>query len=65
MPDDTPIIKAEKYDENRQVKPLDHDPVKAEAAAVFKTWWDKIRADEDYLQRKRHTSKRGDNYYVR
>ena len=34
------------------VKPLDHDPVKAEAAAVFKTWWDKIRADEDYLQRK-------------
>ncbi|EGQ5287794.1 DUF4385 domain-containing protein [Enterobacter hormaechei] len=42
-----------KYNEKRQVKPLDHDPVKAEAAAVFKTWWDKIRADEDYLQRKK------------
>ncbi|WP_063929343.1 DUF4385 domain-containing protein [Enterobacter hormaechei] len=42
-----------KYDAERQVKPLDHDPVKAEAAAVFKKWWDKIRADEDYLQRKK------------
>lgn len=42
-----------KYDEERQVKPLDHDPVKAEAAAVFKVWWDKIREDDDYLQRKK------------
>lgn len=42
-----------KYDLDRNVKPLDHDPVKAEAAAVFKEWWDKIRADEDYLRRKK------------
>ncbi|MGX5084921.1 DUF4385 domain-containing protein [Enterobacter sp. UPMP2052] len=42
-----------KYDEERQVKPLDHDLVKAEAAAVFKVWWDKIREDDDYLQRKK------------
>ena len=49
MPDDTPIIKVEKS----KVKPLERDPVKAEAAAVFKEWWDKIRADNDYLRRKK------------
>ena len=42
-----------KYDAERQVKPLDQDRVKADEAAVFKKWWDKIRADEDYLQRKK------------
>ncbi|KGA99236.1 hypothetical protein DR73_2 [Enterobacteriaceae bacterium ATCC 29904] len=47
-----------KYDEDRNVKPLDHDTVKAEAAKIFKTWWDKIRADEDYLQRKQEHQKK-------
>jgi hypothetical protein len=42
-----------KYDRDRKVKPLERDPVKAEAAAVFKEWWDKIRADNDYLHRKK------------
>ena len=49
-----------KYDADRQVKPLELDPIKAEAAAVFKEWWDKIRADEDYLSRKKaHQRERG------
>ncbi|WDX93041.1 DUF4385 domain-containing protein [Salmonella enterica] len=30
-----------------------NDPIKAAAATVFKSWWDKIRQDEDYLKRKR------------
>ncbi|HDX8896929.1 TPA: DUF4385 family protein, partial [Klebsiella michiganensis] len=30
-----------------------NDPVKAAAAAVFKQWWDMLRQDEDYLQRKK------------
>lgn len=47
-----------KYDDERNVRPLDHDPVKAEAAKVFKGWWDKIRADEDYLQRKQAHQKK-------
>jgi hypothetical protein len=33
-------------------------PVKAEAAQIFKQWWDKIRADEDYLQRKQAHQKK-------
>lgn len=42
-----------KYDEEGNVRPLDHDPVKAKAAGIFKEWWDKIRADGDYVQRKK------------
>ena len=47
-----------KYDAERNVRPLDHDPVKAEGGKVFKGWWDKIRADEDYLQRKQAHQKK-------
>ncbi|CAJ0996122.1 hypothetical protein NVIRENTERO_02248 [Sodalis praecaptivus] len=42
-----------KYDEDRAVKPRGNDPVKAAAAAIFKQYWDRLRADEDYLQRKK------------
>ncbi|AHF74119.1 hypothetical protein SOPEG_2320 [Candidatus Sodalis pierantonius str. SOPE] len=42
-----------KYDEDRAVKPHSNDPVKAAAAAIFKQYWDRLRADEDYLQRKK------------
>lgn len=49
-----------KYDEKRQLMPRGNDPVKAAAAAVFKTWWDRIREDEDYLRRKKaHQEKWG------
>ncbi|GGD31325.1 hypothetical protein GCM10011513_31130 [Franconibacter daqui] len=49
-----------KYDEKRELMPRGNDPVKAAAAAVFKTWWDRIRADEDYLRRKKaHQEKWG------
>lgn len=49
-----------KYAADRTLNPRGNDPVKAAAAAVFKQWWDRIRADEDYLQRKRaHQSKYG------
>lgn len=42
-----------KYNEDGTVKEREIDPVKAEAAAVFKEWWDKIRNDEDYVRRKK------------
>ncbi|MEK0165901.1 MULTISPECIES: DUF4385 domain-containing protein [Pseudescherichia] len=49
-----------KYDENRELNPRGNDPIKAAAAAIFKTWWDRIRADEDYLKRKKaHQAKWG------
>ena len=49
-----------KYTEDGSTHPRGNDPVKAAAAAVFKTWWDRIRADDDYLRRKReHQSKYG------
>lgn len=49
-----------KYDEKRELMPRGNDPVKAAAAAVFKTWWDRIHADEDYLRRKKaHQEKWG------
>lgn len=41
-----------KYDEDGNVKELEHDDEKARSAAVFKEYWDRIRADEDYLKRK-------------
>lgn len=42
-----------KYDAQRQVLPQQINAEKAESAAIFKTYWDKIRADEDYLRRKK------------
>lgn len=42
-----------KYDAERQVLPQQINEEKAESAAIFKTYWDKIRADEDYLRRKK------------
>ena len=42
-----------KYDAQRQVLPQQINAEKAESAAIFKGYWDKIRADEDYLQRKK------------
>jgi len=49
-----------KYTEEGGLHERGNDPVQAAAAAVFKTWWDKIRADDDYLKRKRvHQAKWG------
>jgi len=49
-----------KYTEDGGTHPRGNDPVKAAAAEIFKTWWDKIRQDEDYLERKReHISRWG------
>lgn len=42
-----------KYDAERQVLPQQINEEKAESAAIFKGYWDKIRADEDYLRRKK------------
>ncbi|RRZ92896.1 DUF4385 domain-containing protein [Erwinia sp. 198] len=49
-----------KYDEDRQVLPYHVNEEKAEAAAIFKARWDKLREDEDYLKRKKaHQAKYG------
>ena len=49
-----------KYDEDKNVLPRVNDPVKAEAATIFKKYWDTLRADEDYLRRKKaHQQKYG------
>ncbi|WLV24403.1 DUF4385 domain-containing protein [Aciduricibacillus chroicocephali] len=42
-----------KYDKDGMVKEQEPDSVKAESAAIFKRHWDAIRADEDYLKRKK------------
>ncbi|KNC10266.1 cytoplasmic protein [Klebsiella sp. RIT-PI-d] len=42
-----------KYAEDGSLNTRGNDPTKAAAATVFKGWWDKIRADDDYLKRKR------------
>lgn len=42
-----------KYAEDGSLNTRVNDPIKAAAATVFKSWWDKIRQDEDYLKRKR------------
>lgn len=42
-----------KYDADGQELPRELNEEKAAAAAVFKAEWDRIRADEDYLQRKK------------
>ncbi|WJY26231.1 DUF4385 domain-containing protein [Sporosarcina trichiuri] len=49
-----------KYNEDGTVKPRQEDPEKAASAAIFKERWDAIRADEDYLRRKKeHQRKYG------
>ncbi|MCU5774965.1 DUF4385 domain-containing protein [Erwiniaceae bacterium BAC15a-03b] len=42
-----------KYDANRQILPYQVNEEKARAAAIFKAHWDHIRADNDYLARKK------------
>ena len=42
-----------KYNEDGSVKERDIDPVKAASAAIFKDYWDRIRADDDYSKRKK------------
>ncbi|WP_413739209.1 DUF4385 domain-containing protein [Sodalis sp. RH21] len=42
-----------KYDAAGKVLPYIVDKQKADAAAVFKEYWDRLRADRDYLQRKK------------
>ncbi|ELO5576839.1 DUF4385 domain-containing protein [Salmonella enterica] len=42
-----------KYAEDGSLNTRGNDPIKAAAATVFKSCWDKIRQDEDYLKRKR------------
>ncbi|WP_439213097.1 DUF4385 domain-containing protein [Duffyella gerundensis] len=49
-----------KYDADGNTLPWGRDEEKAAAAAIFKGYWDKLRADEDYLARKRaHQQKYG------
>ncbi len=43
-----------KYDSDRQVLPYHVNEEKAASAAIFKSWWDKIREDQDYLARKKN-----------
>ena len=42
-----------KYNEDGSIKDRQIDAEKAESARVFKVYWDKIREDKDYLQRKK------------
>ncbi|WP_337008559.1 DUF4385 domain-containing protein [Pantoea sp. AS142] len=42
-----------KYDAGGKELPRGVNEEKAAAAAIFKTYWDRLRADEDYLQRKK------------
>ncbi|MCX8957332.1 DUF4385 domain-containing protein [Erwinia psidii] len=47
-----------KYDANGELLPRTLNAEKAAAAAIFKASWDKIRADKDYLQRRKQHQKR-------
>lgn len=50
----------QKYDGQGKLLPFIKDDVKAEAAAIFKQYWDRLRADQDYLKRKqRHQAQYG------
>jgi len=42
-----------KYDAQGEELPRGNDPIKAEAARIFKSYWDRLRADEDYIRRKK------------
>lgn len=49
-----------KYDVDGKELPRTVEKEKAAAAAIFKACWDKLRADEDYLKRKKaHQQKYG------
>lgn len=49
-----------KYEEDRTIKTRNIDEEKAASAAIFKSYWDKLRADNDYLKRKKiHQQKYG------
>ncbi|WP_312242770.1 DUF4385 domain-containing protein [Pantoea sp.] len=49
-----------KYDADGKELPWGRDEEKAAAAAIFKGYWDRLRADEDYLARKKaHQQKYG------
>ncbi|AIX50707.1 MULTISPECIES: DUF4385 domain-containing protein [Pantoea] len=49
-----------KYDADGKELPRTVEKEKAAAAAIFKVCWDKLRADEDYLKRKKaHQQKYG------
>lgn len=43
-----------KYDSQREVLPYHVDEEKVQAAKIFKRYWDTIREDTDYLQRKKY-----------
>ena len=42
-----------KYEEDGDIHEREIDEEKAESARIFKTYWDQLRADEDYLRRKK------------
>ncbi|MEG3132470.1 DUF4385 domain-containing protein [Rouxiella sp. T17] len=42
-----------KYAEDRSLHPRNFDEEKAASAAIFKEYWDRLRADQDYLTRKK------------
>lgn len=47
-----------KYGEDGRVLPFQNDPVKAEAAAIFKAKWQEAKTDPDYIRMKaEHRSK--------
>ena len=49
-----------KHKESGEQHSRQNDPIKAESATIFKQKWDEIRADEDYLARKKaHQNKYG------
>jgi len=39
-----------KYDENGEILPYTDDPIKAEAARIFKVKWDEAKVDPDYIR---------------
>ncbi|NDL61882.1 DUF4385 domain-containing protein [Acerihabitans arboris] len=47
-----------KYAADGTVLPYGLDRQKADAAAVFKLYWDRLRADDDYLRRKKSHQQR-------
>ncbi|WP_214829410.1 DUF4385 domain-containing protein [Exiguobacterium algae] len=49
-----------KYKEDGAIHERHIDEEKAESARIFKTYWDRVRADEDYITRKKaHQKKYG------
>lgn len=39
-----------KYADDGSVLPYQNDPVKAESAAVFRQWWQRVKNDSDYVR---------------